>query len=87
MTTTTLTHAQQRAALRKAIAAFLRHQQAATAALQAVTAIALCETEGNPLDSALRGEDAVLGYANATGDLCGTIEAAEQALRASGHIV
>lgn len=82
-----MTNTQQQAALRKQIAAFIRHQQAATAALQQITAIALCETEGNPLDSALRGEDAILGYARTTGDLAATIDAAADALHAVGHVV
>lgn len=84
---TTLTHAQQRAELRKALKAFMQHQAKATAALQAITGIALAETEGNPLDAALRGEEAVLGYAGMAIDLQATIEAAAQALEMSGHIV
>lgn len=84
-----MTHTQQQAALRKQIAAFIRNQRAATAALREITAIALCETEGNPLDSALRGEESILRYAGMSTDL-GLYEAIEDAtgaINAAGHVV
>jgi len=81
------THLQQKAILRRHLASFLRHQKAATAALQSIVEIGLCENEGNPLDSALRGEDVILAYANMTGDLAATIDAASAALDSAGHIV
>jgi len=91
---TMLTHRQQQAAARRAVAAFLRHQKAATAALQELTAIGLLENDGNPMTRPLQGEDAVRYFTARgqqdtflPGDLCDTIDAGKQALDAAGHIV
>jgi hypothetical protein len=84
---TMLTHRQQKARLARHIAAFIRHQQAATAALREVTAIALCETDGNPLTSALRGEDAIAGYIGEAHPLGDVIDDAKAALDCSGHVI
>ena len=59
----TLTHKAQSSILRKHLRAFVKAQAKATEALQAVNAIALCESEGNPLRRALMGTESVLSYA------------------------
>jgi hypothetical protein len=89
-----MTHAQQQALLRKHLAAFFKHQRAATAALAEITAICLCETEGNPLNSAIQGEDALRAYAAGkgaapfeAGELDATIEAAKATLETSGYVI
>jgi hypothetical protein len=63
----TLTRQAQARILRKHLKAFLTAQAKATAHLQAINAIALCENEGNPLRSALSGTESVAGFAKASG--------------------
>lgn len=59
----TLTRKAQAVVLQKHILAFIEAQMRATEALEAINAIALCESEGNPLPCALQGTTSVLGYA------------------------
>jgi len=84
----TLTRQAQSAILRKHLNAFVKAQAKATAHLQAINEIALCENEGNPLSSALQGTHSVVGFAGCHDPmevgLNDTLENARQALDASG---
>jgi hypothetical protein len=79
--------------LRKHLLVFANAQAKATEALRAINAIAMCENEGNPLDSALRGTHAVIGFAEegytaeaiSEDELDTLMSEAEQALQFSGY--
>jgi len=59
----TLTRKAQAVVLQKHILAFIGAQMRATEALEQINAIALCESEGNPLPCSLQGTMSVLSYA------------------------
>lgn len=88
-TPSTLTRQAQSAILRKHLRAFVKAQTKATEALRAVTEIAMCENDGNPLSSALQGSASVVGFAGCPQPfevgLNDTLEQARQALDASGY--
>jgi hypothetical protein len=68
----TLTHNAQARILQRHVLAFIKAQKKATEALEAINAIALCESDGNPLPLALTGTGLVLSYArNGQKEFCG----------------
>lgn len=90
MNKTTLTRQAQARILRKHLANFAIAQRKATEALRAINEIALCENDGNPLDSALQGTEAVtcfagFHYAPASAKINALLTEAQQALNASSH--
>jgi hypothetical protein len=85
----TLTRKAQSRILRKHLNAFVKAQAKATAHLQAINAIALCENDGNPLSCALQGTHSVVGFAGCSDcfdlSIDHTLTQAQQALNASQH--
>jgi hypothetical protein len=85
----TLTRQAQARILRKHLNAFVKAQAKATKSLRAINEIAMCENDGNPLESALLGTSTVLGFAGCPDrfepSVNDTLEEARQALDASGY--
>lgn len=93
-----MTIKQQNQILRKHVIAFLKHQRAATLALQAINEIGLRENEGNPYRHPIQGED-MLRYASTgdgvpafhapfvPGEFSDVIEQAQNAINANAYIV
>ena len=75
------------------VAEFLQHQIKATAALQEINAICLLENEGNPLSSAIQGEDMLRQFARLGGTMlkpgafCDIVDEAKKTLDANGYVV
>jgi len=85
-----MTHAQQKALLKKHIKAFLKHQRKATLALREITEIGLLENEGNPWVSPISGEASLQSYSNnafQSGEVEDTINDAQIALNNSMIII
>lgn len=89
-----MTHDQQRKQLFMLIRIYLDTQRTATTTLRAINQIGLCENEGNPLNSAIQGEDALRAYATIEGvnpfipgEFQTAIDEAKKSLDANGYIV
>lgn len=91
---------EQKRILRGHVLAFLEHQRKATEALRAINEIGLLENEGNPFESAIKGENSLRhaitlpSFRNgspyaifAPGEFNQVIEEAQQAIEANGYIV